>query len=470
MPTPVTPKHVIWITTDHMRYDCIAANGNPAMHTPAMDRLVRSGVNFHQCYTQNPMCMPSRCSFMTGLYPTQTGVTDNGICLPPDFETTVARAFKAGGYQTVQIGKLHFQPHENLDYDPRPRHTYGFDVFYPSEERGNYRDPWFNWLSGKYPQYESVFRCPRSTDPARPNSERNPQVIDAPWQASQAGWIVETAEQYLASRRNTPSFLHLGFYNPHPPLIMTREAWEVYENADIPAPRRANDEWRDKPEPLANMLKHRADWSDADFITYRRAFYALVTEVDFALGHLIAYLEQNNLLDDTLLIFSSDHGDFCGDHGITHKSAAYYDEVMRVPLVLHWPRGLGQTNRNVHGLVEMVDLLPTLLGLCNTHIPSVMAGQSYADTLLAGGVPVGRDNVFAYHGAGQVMLRTKDHKYVRYDNTGGEVLYDLADPQHEVVNHADDVSYLDVLETMRHTLLSRTLQAGRSGLPRRYNF
>lgn len=138
------PTRVIWISSDHMRYDHIAAHGNPAMITPALDRLVEQGTGFDQCYVQNPICMPSRCSFMTGLYPQQTGITLNGQCLPADFHPTAAHAFKAGGYHTAQIGKLHLQPHDELDFDPRPRHAYGFDVLWLSEERGNYSDAYYH--------------------------------------------------------------------------------------------------------------------------------------------------------------------------------------------------------------------------------------------------------------------------------------------------------------------------------------
>jgi arylsulfatase A-like enzyme len=449
-----------------MRYDHIGAYGDRGMVTPALDRLVEHGVNFHNCFTQNPMCMPSRCSFMTGLYPQQTGVTHNGYCLPPDFEPTVATAFKAGGYLTGQIGKLHFQPHDNLDYSVAPRHTYGFDVFWPSEERGNYSDPYYHWLEGKYPQYASLFRCPRSSDDSRNSTEKAPRPLDAPWQASQAGWIVETARDFLKTRRNDDVLLHLGFYNPHPPLLPVREAWDCYSNRAPAPPRRYPQEWQDKPAPLANMLQHRSDWLDADFLAYRKGLAAMVTECDLAIGWLVEQLRINQMLDDTLLVFSSDHGDFAGDHSITHKSSACYDEVMRVPLVLHWPNGLGTKRRDVDGLIEMVDLLPTLLGLSGSHIPKVMEGVSYADSLLDGQEIAGRDDVFAYHGDGQAMLRTRSHKLIRYLHRDAEVLYDFSDPDHERINRAADAACTDTLDEMRDRLLTRMLSAGRSRLSR----
>jgi len=459
MPTP-RPARVIWITSDHMRYDHVAANGYPAMVTPALDRLAASSVCFHNCFTQNPMCMPSRCSFMTGLYPPQTGVTHNGHCLPPDFNPTVARAFKAAGYATAQIGKLHFQPHDQMDFDPRPRHGYGFDAFWVSEERGNYSDAWYHWLEGKYPQYASAFRVPRSSDPDRSFSEKAPAPVDAPWQASQAGWITEIATQYLRSRGNTPQFMHLGYYNPHPPLTPVREAWDAYADLELPPPPRQPEEWADKPEPLATELHARDDWTDADFATYRKGLAAMVTEMDYAIGALIDHLAERDMLDDTLLVFSSDHGDFAGDHSITHKTSAYYDEVMRVPLMLHWPNGLGSTRRDADGLFEMIDLLPTLIGLTNSPVPAVMAGRNVAPELLAGRSPAAREDVYAYHDAGQIMLRTATHKYLRYEPHGTEVLYDLAADPHEFTNVADQQP--DTLNAMRNRALARALHASTS--------
>ncbi|MFW6058924.1 MAG: sulfatase [Phycisphaeraceae bacterium] len=457
------PRRVIWMTSDHMRYDHIAANGNPAMVTPHLDALVERGVSFHQCYVQNPVCMPSRCSFMTGLYPQQTGVTANGQCLPADFEPTVATAFKAAGYQTAQIGKLHFQPHEDLDFDPRPRYAYGFDVFWPSEERGNYSDPYYHWLEGKYPELAARFRVPRSTDPQRPWTERAPQPVDAPWQASHAGWIVDTACRYLGARRHTPQFMHLGFYNPHPPLTPVREAWNAYADQPLPPPQRGEQEWADKPEPLERMLRAREDWSEAEFRAYRRGLAALVTEMDLAIGALIDWLREHDMLDDTLIVFSSDHGDFAGDHGITHKGPAFYDQVMRVPLVLHWPNGLGTQRRDCHGLFEMVDLLPTLLDLCGSSAPRAMVGRSVAEALLKGRAPAGREDVLAFHGEGMAMLRTVAYKYLRYEPGGGEVLYDLNDGSHsESINRADERAYADCLSEMRQRLLSRSLTTSAS--------
>lgn len=465
------PQRVLWITTDHMRFDCIGAYGNAAIHTPNLDYLAGHGVNFMGCYAQNPLCMPSRASFMTGLYPSQTGVTRNGHCLPPDFSPTVATAFKAGGYQTAQIGKLHFQPHENHDLGGVPRYTYGFDVAWISEEKGCYEDAYMTWLRLAHPELVQTFRLPRSTDSDRQFSEKQGVVLDAPWQASHAGWVSQMAQTYLGDWRSLRQFVHLGIYDPHPPLNPVREAFAPYEGAELPMPHRTEREWADKPQPMAGMLRHRQDWTEADFLHYRRFFYAMVTEADLAIGGLLAFLRRENLLDDTLIVFSSDHGDMCGDHSMTHKHASYHEEVMRLPLILHWPAGLGAQRRDENALIEMVDLLPTLLELSGANVPDVMAGRSYAADLLAGRPVAGREDVFACDGqTDSAMVRTDRYKYIRYGRSGGEVLWDLQDEPREVVNRAGDAQYAAVLHQMRDRLLGRLLEATRSPLPHLYHF
>jgi arylsulfatase A-like enzyme len=465
------PHRVIWITTDHMRFDCVGAYAGAAaspLHTPNLDALAQHGVNFLNCFTQAAVSMPSRASFMTGLYPQQTGVTSNGRALPPAFRPTVATAFKAAGFRTAHIGKLHFQPHEDHDLDPRPRSAYGFDVFSLSEEKGCYDDAYVKWLRGRYPEHAAALRIPRPTAPDRPASLKRPYVVDAPWQATQAGWVVETASRHLSTRGGR-EFLHLGFYDPHPPLNPVREAFAPYDGAEIPPPRIAEAEWRDKPQPLAGMLRSRADWTEADFLRYRRHFYALVTQVDLAVGYLLEELRRREMLDDTLIVFSSDHGDMCGDHAMTAKGPHFFDEVMHVPLILHWPAGLGDARRDASGLVEMVDLLPTLLELAGGRAHEAMAGRSGAAELLAGGVPPGRDDVFACHQAGRecwAMLRTARWKYLHYGRREGEVLYDLSEEPAEVRNLAAEGSHAAVLAEMRGGMLERTLHASGSPLPR----
>lgn len=468
-----SPDRVIWITTDHMRHDCIGANGNSSIYTPNLDALVAGAVSFDRCYCQNPLCMPSRASFMTGLYPQQTGVTHNGYCLRPDFDPVAARCFSRAGYISTQIGKLHLQPHEDNDLDPRARYDYGFDKLWLAEEPGAYDDAYMKWLNTDHPDLVELFRVPRPLHPGRGTSER-PRQIDALWTASYSGWVAEQAKRHLqgfgAGLGEVRNFMHLGFYAPHPPLNPTVDMMAPYRDRELVRPRFDQEgEFRDKPDVIRRIKERFADWSESDFLDYRRHFYAMVTGVDFAVGELVEFLRKRGELENTLIIFCSDHGDMCGDHGMTNKHETFYDEIMNVPLFFHWPAGLGETPRRISGLVELVDVLPTALGLCGIPVPPVMCGTDWSGAIRSGGPVKGKDSVLAYQSPGHVMLRTDSCKYIRYSG-GEEVLFDLQKDSSETVNCSGDPAYSDLLNAVRYQALSRMAFSGNSPQPRNYNF
>lgn len=457
------PADVIWITTDHMRWDCIGAHGNAAIHTPNLDALVKSGVTFERCYANNPLCMPSRCSFMTGCYPTQTGVVRNGQELPADFRPTVATTFGEAGYETVQIGKLHFQGHEDHDLDPRARHDYGFDILQLSEEPGCYEDAYRTWLRGEFPEYVNTLTVPRPASRERHYERTQYKVLDVPAEASHSGWIASQFDRSFASwgKRPRPQFLHLGFYAPHPPLNPTREMFAPYAGMDMPEPNLSAADW------------NRDESLDKDtLVEYKRHFYAMVTGVDMAIGRILETLRETGSLENTLIVFGSDHGDVCGDHGQIGKGTSFYEGIMRLPLVMHWPEGLGTECRRVREMVEMVDVLPTMLGLCGAEPHSAMQGRNYAPALVSGDPVAGRRDVYAFHGDGELMLRTEDYKYIRYQagDNRREVLYNLDRDPDEFRNVAGDPEEEPVLADLRERALTRHINASRSILPVRTRF
>ena len=457
-----TPKNVIWITTDHMRFDFIKAHGAEWMHTPNIDRLVNNGASFEQCFANNPLCMPSRCSFMSGCYPQQTGVMQNGQELDPDFEPTVGHCFRNAGFRTTQIGKLHFENHQDHDLDPRERHGYGFQNLFLSEEPGCYEDAYMTWLRTDAPDMIEHFRLPRPVSPIRLEERRRFKVVDAPALYSHSGWVGEQTIRYLYGwgKMNTPQFVHMGFYAPHPPLNPTKEMFEPYINADIPL------------HIVRDGSRAPSDLSDEELIEYKRHFSAMITGVDIAIGRLFEQLEKQNELDDTLIVFGSDHGDLCGDHGGVSKGTHYYDGVMRLPCIMHWPNGVKAGHRH-KGLIEMVDVLPTMLDLCGIRQPEAMQGRSFADALREGDTEAGRTDVYAIHQPGQVMLRTKEWKYVRADfgeEHVREVLYDLVNDPNEEHDVVDDPQHAAQLATLRERAFSRTLAASASINPMRGRF
>ncbi len=462
------PKNIIWITTDHMRYDCIGANGNKTIHTPNLDRLVNNGVNFSDCYGQNPLCMPSRCSFMTGCYPQQTGVMSNQNELSDDFDSTPARVFGRGGYRTTQIGKLHFQHHEDCDLSSIPARTYGFENFYRSEEPCCYEDAYRIWLRGEYPEYLKTFTLPRPLSFERHQESVIYTVLDAPWECSHSGWVSHQFERFFSSwgGRSGDQFVHLGLYAPHPPLNPTKEMMEPYKNI----PDEAFDDfiWAGKEKDF----RHLDEMTREKLMDRQRHFYAMVTGVDMAVGRVLNTLEKSGELEDTLIIFGSDHGDACGDHGDIGKNSKYFEGVMHVPLVMHWPKGFGSDGHRFAGLIEMTDIMPTLTELCGIPRHEYFQGISYAKALSGEAEFVPRSDVYAIHGNSDVMLRTDQYKYILYWRNGKreEILFDFAKDPYETTNVAYKEEYIDVLRTMRDRMLERTLDAGQTLQPKIFKF
>lgn len=445
-----------------MRYDCIGANGNSLIHTPNLDRLSNNGIAFSDCYGQNPLCMPSRCSFMTGCYPQQTTVMCNRNELPDSFSSTPARVFGVGGYRTTQIGKLHFQHHEDYDLSAGPCRTYGFERFYRSEEPGCYEDAYRMWLRGEHPEYVETFTLPRPMSKERHTEAVHYTVLDAPWQYSHSGWIATQFERYFSAwgLRGGNHFIHLGFFAPHPPLNPTREMMEPYENI-------SNNDFFNFIWEEASDFRHDGRFCKEKLIERQRHFYAMVTGVDLAVGHVLDVLEARGELDDTLIIFGSDHGDACGDHGAISKDTRYFDGVMHVPLVLHWPKAFGTEGRRINGLIEMVDIMPTLSELCGIPLHENFQGRSYAKVLFGEEEFKPRQDVYAIHSPADVMLRTDNYKYLLYwrNNERKEILFDLKKDPKEINNVADNPEYTNVLRSMRDRMLERTLDASKSIQP-----
>ena len=466
------PKRILWLTYDHWRYDQLGWAGHPHARTPNLDRLAAGGVYCENAFCQAPVCMPSRGSFMTGLYPSRVGVTANGYELDPEHPNVASRRIGGAGYHTAQVGKLHLAAHEDQDLrEPAPA-RYGFDLFYLSEERGCYDSAYFKWLRGKYPDAVEALRESRPTDPAR-SSEVRVRIADAPPEATHAGWVVDQTCRLFRSpwdrRYDQPWFVHMGFHHPHPPLNPTATAFAPWKDHVYPAPRRYPDEAADKPSGLADMLRTGEQRSDEYLTTYRRGLDALVTEMDTVLGRLLDQLEAEGALDDTLIIAHSDHGDMAGDHGLTHKGPHFYDEVMRCPVLFHWPAGGLCGGRRFTGLMELVDVLPTILEAAGvqSHLP--MDGRSVFQRLTGEMEGSHRDAVFACMND-RAMVRTTNHKLIYFGESGEYVLYDYSDPDPERINHASDPAYSGVLGNLKERLMWQLAQNQQSATSRRFRF
>jgi arylsulfatase A-like enzyme len=210
---PSSRPNILFLTTDQQRFDCLGINSNGFVQTPNLDALAREGANLLRFYVNNPLCMPSRASLLTGKYPRNHSVTCNGIPLSESIPN-IAHALGAAGYVTGNLGKLHFLPHSGRDYtEPHP--DYGFHVVVNADEPGCYPDAYIQWIRSVAPEMEEKVRVP--TPGVEPRGSFDRWIFDAPEELSYSAWVADETIKFIDSNPDRPWFAIAGLYLPHAP-------------------------------------------------------------------------------------------------------------------------------------------------------------------------------------------------------------------------------------------------------------
>jgi len=462
--------NVLFVHTDQQRWDALGAVTDD-VHTPRLDRLAAEGVRFDRAFVQAPVCMPSRASYMTGRYPSELRIYRNGTPLPEDVPTAPEQ-FSGWGYHTASLGKLHFLPHADRDHsEPHPQ--YGFDHLELADEPGPYRDAYRAWvreraseaLSGisvGLPPAAEAYRDLMGGDGLVHPEERFPKrpvPFGADADLTHTAFVGSRTVEYVESRADAaePFCCFAGFYSPHSPWVVPQRYLDEYDPDALTVPELPAELQRRREERLADPDVDPDDPATATFSPAERrgarhGYYAMVTEVDRWVGEILDALERTGQRGNTVVVFTSDHGEDLGDHLRYGKGYPAWDTVSRVPLIVSWPEGIDAPGRVEDGIVELVDLLPTLAEVCGLPVASSYRGESVAPALRDAGFE-GRTAALTEAGAGKV-LRTDRYRYC-VGPDGEERLYDLdADPrEHE--NLADDPDRADALADCRHRLVTR---------------
>jgi len=441
--------NVLILYTDQQRWDTVAAAGFPWMRTPNLDRLEREGALLANAFCNSPVCMHSRQSMLSGRYPSAVGCVCNGVDMPPDIPT-LASLLKPYGYHTANIGKLHFRSHSNRDHrEPHP--SYGFDTLILSDEPGCYDDAYIKWVEQHDPSQVENCRC--DTPPAwtgapickRPREVHQPYVFDGPEHLTHSAFVADETVNYIQTRGRDPFFCIAGFYAPHAPVNPPRRFVEMYDPAALPAPRRNPGE-----DPRGLGL------SDDDWRRVRAFYYALVSHVDDQVGRILDALDKAGIAEQTLVLFTSDHGEHLGDHGLVQKGPPGLDSCAHVPMLLRLP-GLVRPEARHEALVEQVDVAPTILDFCGVQSPPFFQGRTFRP-LLEGRPYRERASVFMElkvpFSHSWKTVRSHMWKYARR-HSGEERLYDLVDDPHELRNVAADPASAAMLHEARAELLRR---------------
>lgn len=456
--------NVLILYTDQQRWDSLGCYGNELAQTPNLDRLAERGARLNLFFVQNPVCMPSRMSFLTGRYCSNLGVGANGIPLPED-AVPVIQLLKPYGYHTAQIGKLHFQPHAKRDHrDPHP--TYGFDTFILSDEPGCYNDAYIKWVENLDPEMVPAVRT--ALPPAAeyygkkaysevPRRTHEPYVFEGEEDYTHSAFVAAETCNFIKEHKDERFFAIAGFYAPHCPVNPPQRFVDMYDPEEMPLPGKS------EMEEVAPFLK---DVSEEDWREIVAYYLALVSHVDDCAGQIIDQLEKEGIFENTIVIFTSDHGEYLGDHGRIAKGMPGHDCITRVPFLISYPEEISE-GIVVDELVEAVDVVPTLLDLCGVQTPSFVQGKSFK-RLITGenddnnGDQSHRDDVlteaFMPDGEKRTTVRTRDYKYY-CDTDGNELLYDLKNDPDELDNVVKDESYQEVLLEIRKRMINRIQEA-----------
>lgn len=441
--------NILVLCTDQQRFDALGCYGNAAIQTPALDALAGEGALFERCYVQSPVCAPSRATFFTGLYPHNHGLWANGVALPPH-HTFFTRLLADAGYDTGLIGKLHLAACEQGRTEPRGDDGLATFEWAHDPEPGSPENAYHRWLRERHPDLHR-----RALDAARSRSGGGSPFKTLPAEGHYSRWVSERTIEFLGRDRpaDRPFFLMANFFDPHHAFAAPQEYVDRYRGLEIPPPVAAPGELEGKPamqreasrESYAGFARGFQSYDRAEIGEIRRAYYAMVSLIDDEVGRILRSLDRLGLRDDTLVVFTSDHGEMLGDHQLLLKGPMMYEPAVRVPLMLRWP-GVVPAGVRREELVQWIDLPSTLLGAGGVPAPAQLQGSDLLP-LATGSGGWARDWALCeYRNSGHpydppvhsTMLRHGRHKLVAWHGRGGGgpegELYDLeADPD-ELIN------------------------------------
>jgi choline-sulfatase len=368
---PPSRLNVLWICADDHAAYVLGAYGNHRVHTPNLDRLASMGMRFDRAFCNSPLCTASRDSFITGRYPRTIGVTQVGTPLPAG-ERTLAHELRAAGYDTAAIGKMHFNSTQTYGFDTRvDLGLYDLEI----EKRGKRPIPQNVECQGPWNPF---------VDPARVwlNAANRPYAaVDADMGAT---YFVDQAAHFLAEQRRKPFFLMVSLYEPHSPFYFPVEDRGRFDPATFPVPEVGPEDEGQIPAVFRELKPDEKQGIAA-------AYYTSVEFLDREVGRLLAALESSGHAQNTLVIYTADHGYLLGQHGRFEKHCSY-EEAIRAPLLIRCP-GPKRVGGTTTALVELVDLFPTVLDLCGVKIPANVQGKSLTP-LLTGQATRHRTEIF----------------------------------------------------------------------------
>jgi arylsulfatase A-like enzyme len=479
--------NILFISTDQQHWTAMGYL-NPEVKTPNLDRLVSRGITFHRAYTPNPTCSPTRSSWVTGLYPSQHGCYSLGTKLMEDVPT-VGDVFQKHGFRTALVGKAHFQPLKSTpDYPSLESYPLLHDLNFWRDFHGpfygfervelarNHTDEahagqhYALWMEGKgHKDWRKYFRptpeWARELEQNLDFPDSNREILppgegcwDIPEEIHYNTWIAERTNALMEEyqRKGDNFFLWASFFDPHPGYMVPEPYASMYDPAQVTVPEHVPGEFEDKPPYFQWTQEENPDFSEfqepegngvhggCSHLSAREVkakniatMYGMMTMLDKYVGQILDKLEELGLAENTLVCFTSDHGDFLGHHGLTAKAIHHYEDVLKIPLVVSQP-GTVPEGKISDSLQSTVDLPQTFLSMAGLPVPRTMAGVD-EKAVWTGQKETLRDHVIVenQHQPTKLNIRTYiNERYkitVHYQREYGE-LYDLREDPGEYTN------------------------------------
>ena len=491
-------KNILFIMADQLRFDYLSCYGHPHLKTPHIDALAKKGVIFDSAYVQAPVCGPSRASYYTGRTVFSHGSTWNQIPLPIG-ELTIGDYMRQSGIRTGVVGKTHMRPDIDgmnrlgISKDTEIGLTVSEPGFEPyerddglhpnnhiknSNKKLSYNEwlnklgyegdnPWDSWANSSEDESGNIlsgWRLRNSNKPARVKEEH-----------SETAFMTNRSMEFIQESGDKPWFLHLSYIKPHWPYIAPAPYHNMYSSNQFYPVHRSNTEKEiDHPVYKAFMENNISKTFSREEVrnTVLSGYMGLIKQIDDNLGRLFNFLEEKNYMNNTMIVFTSDHGDYQGDHWLGEKEL-FHEQIVKVPMIIYDPSNLSDNNRGVREkrYVEAIDLLPTFLEFVDSKVSKHrLEGQSLLPIIRGNEVPNWKNSVFSeidysFNEARKIlnigasdarayMIRNDRWKYIYYKGFPPQ-LFDLKNDPDEFNDLGQSSDHKKIIDEMKDILLQR---------------
>ncbi len=451
-------KNLLFIMLDQLRYDSIACNGNSIVKTPNIDKIAKSGVSFQNYFSNAPVCVPSRCTLFTGKYLNTHKVRENHTFLEAGREIHLFRVLKQAGYRIGYVGKNHLlQDPEFVNFDFCDVEHYNHEM-----------------TTGEKKIYDFSRTCGQRMNEL--GCFAGPEYYDFPQEDATVYRYATSVCDFIKAENDDPFCACLSILEPHAPHHAPREFEAMYKDAIKDLPTSSIEELKQKASRYyIKYLAQKGDTATAeDQKKFIAMYYSMISFVDRQIGRVLDALKESGKQKDTLIVFTTDHGEFLFDHAMCKKDLVMCDSLLHVPLLISMP-GVINEGQKASSMAEEVDVMPTILDLLDIEVPFGAQGKSlvpyiqgktekHKDAVYAEICPPWLNNPFkdfqavsdywlkevrasnvSFNIPGDYTksVRTMDYRYVWY-NTGEEELYDSKNDPSERCNLANDEKYAEV--------------------------